>query len=208
MVVKDILDFLLHVVYIFLSQIIIGLGIVAEWLRRCTRICWEMHWDFPRRFESCRCRHFCPHHFFMKRKEVRAPQDYELVRPTLEKLRGKLKDAQKTSLKAESKYSSLWPILQASRQISRYVYLMYYERQMILKELYGFLLQEKDVDANLIAKWKKKGYEKLCCVQCIVKPDPTVSTCICRVPVKDAGDKNFDRCVNCGCSGCSSERRE
>ena len=34
-----------------------NIGIVAEWLRRCTRKIGLMHWDFPRRFESCWCRY-------------------------------------------------------------------------------------------------------------------------------------------------------
>ena len=36
-----------------------------------------------------------------------------------------------------------------------------------LQELYDWLLKEGYGDANLIAKWKKAGYEKLCCVRCI-----------------------------------------
>lgn len=143
-----------------------------------------------------------------KRKQPSIPEGYELVRPTLEKLRAKLKDAQRVSLKTESKQSSLWPILQLHRQISRYVYLMYYERRMILKEVYGFLLAQKDVDANLIAKWKKKGYEKLCCVECIVRASLLASTCICRVPSSDVGDRNPDGCVTCGCKGCASEKKK
>lgn len=143
-----------------------------------------------------------------KKRETVTPEGYELVRPTLEKLRARLKDAQRASLKTESKHSSLWPILQLHRQISRYVYQMYYERKMILKQVYGFLLAQKDVDANLIAKWKKKGYEKLCCVECIVRSSPLASTCICRVPSSEVGDRNSEGCVTCGCKGCSSETKK
>lgn len=143
----------------------------------------------------------------MKHKKTPVPEGYELVQPTLEKLRAKLKDAQRAGLKTDLKQSSLWPILKIHRQISRYVYLMYYERKMILKQVYGFLLQQKDVDAKLIAKWKKKGYEKLCCVECIVRVDLLAPICICRVPVKDAGDRNPDGCVTCGCTGCSSDKK-
>jgi hypothetical protein len=35
-----------------------------------------------------------------------------------------------------------------------------YEKEAISKELYDFLLKNKYADANLIAKWKKQGYEK------------------------------------------------
>ena len=38
-------------------------------------------------------------------------------------------------------------------------------------------------DKNLIAKWKKQGYENLCCLRCIQTRDTNFATnCICRVP--------------------------
>lgn len=44
---------------------------------------------------------------------------------------------------------------------SRYIYDMYYEREAISKQLYDWLLKNGYADANLIAKWKKQGYEKV-----------------------------------------------
>lgn len=50
-------------------------------------------------------------------------------------------------------------------------------------ELYDFCVQEKIADQNLIAKWKKQGYENLCCLRCIQTRDTNFGTsCICRVP--------------------------
>jgi G10 protein len=50
-------------------------------------------------------------------------------------------------------------------------------------ELYEYCLKEKIADANLIAKWKKQGYENLCCLRCIQTRDTNFGTnCICRVP--------------------------
>lgn len=46
---------------------------------------------------------------------------------------------------------------------------MYYLKKEITRELYEYCLQEQYGDANLIAKWKKTGYEKLCCLHCISK---------------------------------------
>ena len=38
-------------------------------------------------------------------------------------------------------------------------------------------------DPSLIAKWKKQGYENLCCIRCIQTRDTNFGTnCICRVP--------------------------
>ena len=50
-------------------------------------------------------------------------------------------------------------------------------------ELYDYCLKENIADANLIAKWKKQGYENLCCLRCIQTRDTNFGTnCICRVP--------------------------
>jgi len=44
---------------------------------------------------------------------------------------------------------------------SRYIYELYYQKQAISKQLYDWLLKNNYADANLIAKWKKQGYEKV-----------------------------------------------
>ena len=42
-----------------------------------------------------------------------------------------------------------------------------YDNYEITKEVYNYCLEEKIADAKLIAKWKKQGFEKLCCLMCI-----------------------------------------
>ena len=44
---------------------------------------------------------------------------------------------------------------------SRYIYDLYYEKEAISRQLYDWLLKNGYADANLIAKWKKQGYEKV-----------------------------------------------
>lgn len=71
---------------------------------------------------------------------------------------------------------------------------------------------------SLIAKWKKAGYEKLCCLRCIqtkvrivfgvflsANPDLVLqdmnyqgSTCICRVPKAQLRQGTVVECVHCG----------
>ncbi|QWW21739.1 hypothetical protein CA7LBN_000485 [Candidozyma auris] len=97
-----------------------------------------------------------------KANKRKIPEDFDKVKPTIEKLQLKLKEAQRKSIKTETKQTSLWPILKLDHQISRYVYSMYYEKKLISRELYDYLLRQKYVNADLIAKWKKQGYEKLC----------------------------------------------
>lgn len=54
---------------------------------------------------------------------------------------------------------------------------------VLFSELYEYCLKENIADKNLIAKWKKQGYENLCCLRCIQARDTNFGTnCICRVP--------------------------
>jgi len=75
----------------------------------------------------------------------------------------------------------------------------------ISRELYEWCLEEKIADPKLIAKWRKQGYEKLCCLRCIQTRDHNFkSTCICRVPKSQLEEGKVYECSHCGCSGCSS----
>lgn len=48
---------------------------------------------------------------------------------------------------------------------SRYIYDLYYDKEAISRQLYDWLLKNGYADGNLIAKWKKQGYEKACVLQ-------------------------------------------
>ena len=98
-----------------------------------------------------------------------------------------------------------WPIFRLHHLRSRYIYEMYYCQKAISEELYKYCLREKIADAALIAKWKKQGYERLCCLRCIQPADMNYgTTCICRVPRSkiDSSTHPF-QCQLCGCRGCS-----
>lgn len=83
---------------------------------------------------------------------------------------------------------------------SRYVYDLYYNKEAISKALYDWLLKNGYADANLIAKWKKQGYEKLCCLRCIqAKENNFNATCICRVPKARLSKEQTVECISCGC---------
>ena len=168
------------------------------------------------------------------------PAGFADLEDTLLTFAAKLKDAQTSSTSTQQqgsalkKHESLWPIHQISHQRSRYIYDLFYTKSAISRPLYDYLLKNGYADAALIAKWKKEGYEKLCCVRCIQTKETNFgSTCICRVPKaqlergerdKDGGDAEGGgdgdgedgkgkgkssvgkvmQCVNCGCRGCAS----
>ncbi|CCE63022.1 hypothetical protein TPHA_0D03890 [Tetrapisispora phaffii CBS 4417] len=146
-----------------------------------------------------------------------APKGFEDIKETLQEFQEELDDIQsseKSSKLAARANVSLWEIMRIHNERSRYVYNLFYKRKAISRELYEWLLKNKYGDKYLISKWKKKGYEKLCCLRCIQSAETVHgTTCICRVPraqlernaEKDGDSKvSFTQCVHCGCHGCSS----
>lgn len=132
------------------------------------------------------------------------PEGWDLLEPTLEELEGRMREAESESHEGKRKVESVWPIFKIHHQRSRFVYDMYYKKKEISKELYEFCIKEKVIDGNLIAKWKKQGYESLCCLRCVQTRDTNFHTnCICRVPRAQLEGKTVIECVHCGCRGCS-----
>uniref|UniRef100_A0A8C3Y0Q0 Protein BUD31 homolog n=1 Tax=Catharus ustulatus TaxID=91951 RepID=A0A8C3Y0Q0_CATUS len=63
---------------------------------------------------------------------------------------------------------------------------------------------ETEADKNLIAKWKKHGYENLCCLSCIQARDTNFGTnSICRMHKNKLEVGRIIECTHCGCRGCS-----
>lgn len=89
------------------------------------------------------------------------------------------------------KIESMWPVHQINWQKSRYIYDLYYTHHRIDKKVYQYCIDQKLIDAALIAKWKKKGYERLCSTYVINPSNYKFSTTsICRVPWFD---RNVDQ---------------
>ncbi|XP_054160670.1 protein BUD31 homolog [Oppia nitens] len=134
------------------------------------------------------------------------PEGWELIEPTLEELEAKMRDAETESHEGKRKTESLWPIFKIHHQRSRYIYDLFYKRKAISRELYDYCIKQRIADQALIAKWKKQGYENLCCLRCIQVRDTNFGTnCICRVPREKLEDPNTTtrECIHCGCRGCS-----
>ncbi|KAJ6937297.1 hypothetical protein NC652_011829 [Populus alba x Populus x berolinensis] len=119
----------------------------------------------------------------VRRSRIKYPEGWELIEPTLRELDGKMREAELDPHDGKRKCEALWPIFKITHQKSRYIYDLYYRRNEISKELYEFCLDQGYGDRNLIAKWKKPGYERLCCLRCIQPRDHNFgTTCVCRVP--------------------------
>ena len=111
------------------------------------------------------------------------PAGFEDVEPVLEALENELKDVTSNTDPKIRKLEALWPVHQINWQKSRYIYDLFYVHHRISKQVYQYCINQKLVDAALIAKWKKPGYERLCSTYVI---NPTNykfgTTSICRVP--------------------------
>jgi len=134
------------------------------------------------------------------------PDGFDDIESTLLDFANKMKDAESAPHEGKKKHEATWEIFQISHQRSRYVYELYYQKEAISKALYDWLLKNGYADANLIAKWKKQGYEKLCCMRCIqAKEHNFNTTCICRVPRARLNEESQHiQCTHCGCRGCAS----
>ncbi|KAJ3266530.1 Component of the SF3b subcomplex of the U2 snRNP [Chytriomyces hyalinus] len=112
----------------------------------------------------------------VKRGRKPPPEGWDLIEPTLEDLTRQMRDAENESHEGKRKAETSWPIFRIHHQRSRYIYEMYYKRKAISKELYDYCVKMGHADENLIAKWRKTGYEKLCCLRCIQPRDTNFGT--------------------------------
>lgn len=82
---------------------------------------------------------------------------------------------------------------------------MYYTYERISKEVYDYCITNKIVDAALIAKWKKPGYERLCSTYVINPRNYKFGTVsICRVPKQSLAPGTEIEDPTTGCRGCAS----
>ncbi|APA07816.1 hypothetical protein SS1G_00590 [Sclerotinia sclerotiorum 1980 UF-70] len=137
-------------------------------------------------------------------KRKAPPQGYSDIEDSLLVYSNKMKDAIAAPPSTGPRHQATWEITQINHQRSRYVWDMYSEEK-ISKALYDWCVKNGQCDATLVAKWKKEGYEKLCCLKCVQTKETNFnSTCICRVPKADLKEDQEIQCVSCGCRGCAS----
>lgn len=123
----------------------------------------------------------------------------------MDALESELRERMNEPHEGKRQCESLWPVHQINWQRSRYVYDMYYKYKKISREVYDYCIKRKLVDANLIAKWKKPGYEKLCSTYAINSKNYNYGTVsICRVPKHSLAEDTLIQEKHSGCRGCAS----
>ena len=96
-----------------------------------------------------------------RRSRKPPPAGFSDLEDTLLSFSNAMKDAENAPHEGKKRAEVLWPIFRISHQRSRYIYDLYYNREAISKELYDWLLKNGYAEPDLIAKWKKQGYEKV-----------------------------------------------
>lgn len=142
-----------------------------------------------------------------RQKAKRAPKGFEVISDKLNEFKRKMREAESETLEFKRKEELLWPILRLTHQRSRYIWQMLV-KNAISREVYEFCVKEKLVDVQLVSKWKKPGYEHLCCLQCADRNTNFGSTCLCRVPQNELHAQGLFECKTCGCRGCSGVKKE
>ena len=139
-------------------------------------------------------------------KAKKPPKGFNYLAPVLSALENELRDKVRESNAGKRNTESMWPVHQINWQRSRYVYDMYYTHKKISKKVYDYCIKNKLVDAALIAKWKKTGYERLCSTYVINSNNYKFgTTSICRVPLKDRSpEQRTAQDPTTGCRGCAS----
>uniref|UniRef100_A0A914NQQ1 Protein BUD31 homolog n=1 Tax=Meloidogyne incognita TaxID=6306 RepID=A0A914NQQ1_MELIC len=140
----------------------------------------------------------------LRRIRKKPPEGWDLIEPTLEEFEAKMREAETEPHEGKRRTETVWPVFRIHHQRSRYIFNLFYKEEKISKELYQFCIDAKLVDALLAAKWKKQGFENLCCLRCIQTRDTNFGTnCICRVPKSKLDADRVIECIHCGCRGCS-----
>ena len=127
------------------------------------------------------------------------PAGYEDIQDELQEFKNKLKVANAKSHQGVRKNESLWDIHKINFERTRYIFDLH-QNNMISKELMAYVVKTNQCDQQLMAKWKKSGFQNLCCLMCIQQSD-FETVCICRVP-KNQLEKPI-KCIHCGCLGCA-----
>ena len=131
---------------------------------------------------------------------------WEDIEHVIEDFEQQMKDAVAEDEEGVRKNELAWRVHRVHYEKNRFVWELMYKRKKMKRELYEYLTREKVVDAALISKWRKPGYENLCSMLTIQKGSTNFgTTSLCRVPIRQrAPQAQLSPCVQTGCISCFS----
>ncbi|KAG2432843.1 hypothetical protein HXX76_008576 [Chlamydomonas incerta] len=141
-----------------------------------------------------------------KLKGKKPPEGWELIEEVIEDFEQQLKEAVNEEHEGKRKTELTWKIHRLHWEKNRFIYDLMYQRKVMSKELFEWLVREKVADGALIAKWRKPGYEILCSMLAIQKGNHNFGTTShCRVPLRArAKQQRITPDVQTGCISCAS----
>ncbi|GJQ15666.1 hypothetical protein GpartN1_g7457.t1 [Galdieria partita] len=137
-------------------------------------------------------------------RQKKLPKGFELIETQLEKFEDEMREIMNDTMEDKMRNELTWKVHKLHWKKNRFIFNLYYKEKSISKELFDFLVREKVVDANLISKWRKPGYENLCSLAVISKTNTNFRTAgVCRVPLKDRHGQITPNVLT-GCISCAS----
>jgi bud site selection protein 31 len=142
-----------------------------------------------------------------------APDGWPALEKELDAIAAEHKDAAVDAAGPAAR--AAWPALRLHRALARHVHDAFFVDRAISRRLYEWCVRPAAAGGGgvagreLVAKWRRAGYERLCCLGCVQAADTAFGTvCVCRVPRAKREAGTADRaaeCVRCGCRGCSGD---
>ncbi|KAL4437469.1 hypothetical protein ABPG77_003450 [Micractinium sp. CCAP 211/92] len=144
--------------------------------------------------------------FRRRLKGKQPPEGWELIEEVVEDFEQQMKDAVNEDTAGKRRNETTWKITRIHWEKNRFIYDLMYNRKVMSRELYDWLVREKIADGALIAKWRKPGYEILCSLLAIQKGNHNFGTTShCRVPMRQrAAQQRITPDVQTGCICCAS----
>lgn len=141
-----------------------------------------------------------------KLKNKKPPEGWELIEEVIEDFEQQLKEAVNEEHEGKRKAELTWKIHRLHWEKNRFIFDLMYQRKVMSRELYDYLVREKIADGALISKWRKPGYEILCSMLAIQKNNHNFGTTShCRVPLHlRASQQRITPDVQTGCVSCAS----
>ncbi|PNH09682.1 Protein BUD31 2, partial [Tetrabaena socialis] len=141
-----------------------------------------------------------------KLKGKKPPEGWELIEEVIEDFEQQLKEAVNEEHEGKRKTELTWKIHRLHWEKNRFIYDLMYQRKVMARDLYDWLVREKVADGALISKWRKPGYEILCSMLAIQKGNHNFGTTShCRVPMRARGkQQRITPDVQTGCISCAS----
>jgi bud site selection protein 31 len=139
-------------------------------------------------------------------KNKRVPEGFDMIEDVIEDFEQQMRDAVNEEHEGKRKNEGSWKIHRLQWEKNRFIFDLMYNRKVMSKKLYEFLVREKIADGALISKWRKPGYEILCSLLAIQKSNHNFGgTSHCRVPMKNrTAQQKITPDVQTGCICCCS----